>query len=100
MAYVAEGYWVTGYAEGDSAGVVFVTASDSTQANTCSAGAISTGSFSGSISDADIDRIVAAVLVALNATTIPVDMHKTNGVEIIGDGSAAIASAVWAYALP
>ena len=34
-------------------------------------------------------EIAAAVLVALNATTIPVDMQKTNGVEIIGDGSAA-----------
>jgi hypothetical protein len=47
------------------------------------------GSFSGSISDADIDRIVASVLAALNATTIPVDMQKTNGAEIIGDGSEA-----------
>jgi hypothetical protein len=34
-------------------------------------------------------EIAAAVLAALNATTIPVDMQKTNGVEIIGDGSSA-----------
>lgn len=33
------------------------------------------------------ESIAAAVLAALNATTIPVDMQKTNGVEIIGDGS-------------
>ena len=32
--------------------------------------------------------IVAALLAALNATTIPVDMQKTNGHEIIGDGSS------------
>jgi hypothetical protein len=32
--------------------------------------------------------IAAAVLAALNATTIPVDMQKTNGVEIVGDGSS------------
>lgn len=33
------------------------------------------------------ESIAAAVLAALNATTIPVDMQKTNGVEIIGDGT-------------
>lgn len=33
-------------------------------------------------------EIASAVLAALNATTIPVDMQKTNGVEIIGDGTA------------
>lgn len=32
--------------------------------------------------------IAAAVLAALNATTIPVDMQKTNGVEIVGDGTS------------
>lgn len=49
--------------------------------------AVSTGSFTGSISDADIARIVQAVLAALQATTIPVDMKKTNGITIIGTGS-------------
>lgn len=36
----------------------------------------------------DISAIASAVLAALNATTIPVDMQKTNGVEIVGDGSS------------
>ena len=35
-----------------------------------------------------VEEIVAAVLAALNATTIPVDMQKTNGVEIVGDGTS------------
>jgi hypothetical protein len=34
------------------------------------------------------EEIAAAVLAALNATTIPVDMQKTNGVEIVGDGTS------------
>jgi len=34
-------------------------------------------------------EIAAEVVAQLNATTIPVDMQKTNGVEIIGDGSSA-----------
>lgn len=42
----------------------------------------STGSTGPSAAD-----IAAAVLAALNATTIPVDMQKTNGVEIIGNGT-------------
>jgi len=50
---------------------------------------VSAGSFSGSISDADITRIVQAVLAALNATTIPVDTRKMNGESVIGDGSEA-----------
>lgn len=33
--------------------------------------------------------IAAAVLAALSATTIPADMRKTNGVEIIGTGTEA-----------
>ncbi len=33
--------------------------------------------------------IAAELLAALQATTIPVDMQKTNGVEIQGDGTAA-----------
>ena len=33
--------------------------------------------------------IAAAVLAALNATTIPVDTQKMNGADIIGDGSEA-----------
>lgn len=49
--------------------------------------AVEGSSFSGSISDADIARIVQAVLTALNATTIPVDMKKTNGITIMGTGS-------------
>ena len=33
--------------------------------------------------------IAAAVLAALNATTIPVDTKKMNGADIVGDGSEA-----------
>jgi hypothetical protein len=58
-----------------------------TTADATFSGAAISGSFSGSISDADITRIVNAVLAALNATTIPVDAQKMNGAEIIGDGS-------------
>ena len=56
----------------------------------------SSGGFSGSLSDADIARIVAAlpsasdiaaaVLAALNATTIPVDIKQVNSVPIKGSG--------------
>ena len=35
-----------------------------------------------------VEEIVAAVLAALNATTIPVDTRKMNGAVILGDGSA------------
>jgi len=49
-------------------------------------GAASTGTFTGSISDEDITRIVQAVLAALNATTIPVDTRKMNGAAVIGTG--------------
>ena len=35
----------------------------------------------------DMGAMVDAVLAALNATTIPVDMKKTNGQPLIGDGS-------------
>lgn len=35
------------------------------------------------------ESIAAAVLAALNGTTIPVDMKKTNGHEIVGDGSSS-----------
>lgn len=35
------------------------------------------------------ESIAAAVLAALNATTIPVDVQKMNGAEVIGDGSVA-----------
>jgi hypothetical protein len=35
------------------------------------------------------ESIAAATVAALMATFIPVDMQKTNGVEIIGDGSSA-----------
>jgi len=49
-------------------------------------GSASAGAFTGSISDEDITRIVAAVLAALNATTIPVDVQKMNGVVLTGSG--------------
>lgn len=59
----------------------------------------SSGGFSGSLSDADIARIVAALpsasdiaaalLAALNATTIPTDVRKVNGDTIIGHGIPA-----------
>ena len=35
------------------------------------------------------ESIAAAVLAALNAATIPVDVQKMNGAEVIGDGSVA-----------
>ena len=34
------------------------------------------------------ESIAAAVLAALNATTIPVDARKMNGAAILGDGTA------------
>ena len=46
----------------------------------------SSGGFSGSLSDADIQRIVVAVIAAMNATVIPVDVRKVNGDTIIGHG--------------
>lgn len=46
----------------------------------------SSGGFSGSLSDADIARIVAALLAALNATTIPVNIKQVNSVPIKGSG--------------
>ena len=56
----------------------------------------SSGGFSGSLSDADIARIVAAlpsasdiaaaVMAALNATTIPVNIKQVNSVPIKGSG--------------
>lgn len=55
---------------------------------------VSNGSFSGQISDADINRIVAAVLSALNSTTIPVNA-------VMGWPSPSdIADAVWSKQLP
>jgi hypothetical protein len=36
-----------------------------------------------------LEQIVAAVLAALQATTIPVDTKKMNGADIIGDGTEA-----------
>lgn len=62
---------------------------DAVQAHYADAAVLSvpTGGFAGSLSDEDIARIAAAVLAALSATTIPVDMKRTNGVEIIGDGT-------------
>ena len=60
---------------------------------------VDSGSFTGSLSDADIARIVAALpsasdiaaalLAALNSTTIPVDMIKVKGQAINGSGSEA-----------
>ena len=45
--------------------------------------------FSGSLSDADIARIAAAVIAALSATVIPVNTVQMNGAPIAGDGSEA-----------
>lgn len=59
----------------------------------------SSGGFSGSLSDADIARIVAALpsasdiaaalIAALNATTIPVDIRKVNNIQVKGSGTPA-----------
>lgn len=69
---------------------------DSQQGNTVSPASVTSGSFTGSLSDADIARIVAAlpsasdiaaaVLSALNATTIPVNIKQVNSVPIKGSG--------------
>ena len=72
---------------------------NSQQGNTASAASVTSGSFTGSLSDADIARIVAALpsasdiaaalLAALNATTIPVNMVQVKGQGINGSGSEA-----------
>lgn len=69
---------------------------DSQQVNTASAASVTSGSFTGSLSDADIARIVAAlpsasdiaaaVMAALNATTIPVNIKQVNSIPIKGSG--------------
>lgn len=69
---------------------------DSQQGNTVSPASVTSGSFTGSLSDADIARIVAALpsasdiaaalLAALNATTIPVNIKQVNSVPIKGSG--------------
>mgnify|MGYP003440651868 FL=1 len=43
----------------------------------------------GSLLDEDIARIAVAVIAALNATTIPVDLQKVRGQILKGDGSEA-----------
>ena len=48
-----------------------------------------TGTWSGSISDEDIARIAAAVLAALSATVIPVNIKAVNDVTIKGIGTPA-----------
>lgn len=48
--------------------------------------AIDGTAFTGSISDEDITRIVQAVLAALNATTIPVNIKQVNSITIKGAG--------------
>lgn len=47
---------------------------------------VDSGGFSGSLSDADIARIVAAVLAALSATTIPTNVKQVNSIPIKGSG--------------
>jgi len=47
------------------------------------------GTFSGSLSDADIARIAAAVLALLQANPLPVNAVQMNSSPIIGDGSEA-----------
>lgn len=69
---------------------------DSQQGNTVSPASVTSGSFTGSLSDADIARIVAALpsasdiaaalLAALNATTIPVNIKQVNSIPIKGSG--------------
>ena len=46
----------------------------------------STGGFIGALSDADIARIAAAVLAALQSTTIPVNVTHFNGNLTQGSG--------------
>lgn len=38
---------------------------------------------------AKVEATPASTVVAINATTIPVDVQKMNGAEVIGDGSVA-----------
>lgn len=47
---------------------------------------VGSGGFSGELSDEDIDRIVVALLLALNATTIPVNVKQFNDNPISGTG--------------
>lgn len=49
-------------------------------------GSSSSGGFTGSLSDADVQRIVVAVIAALNATTIPVNIKQVNFIPIKGSG--------------
>lgn len=80
-----------------------ITAATGTASGTSASSATATGSFASitltpatgtatspgtmTLTQADIDAIVAAVLVALNATTIPVDVQKMNAAELIGSGT-------------
>mgnify|MGYP000999306427 FL=1 len=61
-AYVVDDYWDDEYCEADA--VI------------------------GSLSDADIARIAAAVLAALQATSIPVNVKKVNDLTVVGQGLA------------
>ena len=62
-AYVVDDYWDDEYCEADAA--------------------------IGTLSDADISRIVAAVLAALQSTAIPVNVKQVNDVTIKGVGTPA-----------
>ena len=63
-------------------------------------GTASTGTFTGSISDEDIARIVTAVLAALQATTTPVNVVAVNGDPVTvwptaNDNADALLSRAW-----
>ena len=93
MMYSADGYVAPGYTVGDAVSTGEYVA----------AGYVDQGYADGdavlSLTQADIARIVAALpsasdiaaalLAALNATTIPVDARKMNGATVTGDGSIA-----------
>jgi hypothetical protein len=65
---------------------VFITATLATATAGGLHAAIQTASFGGSLSDEDIARIVVAVMAAMNATTVPVNIKKVNDVTIRGTG--------------
>lgn len=80
---------VSGLTGSESAQLMGLPNSTATASAVWSAGTRTLTSTAGGGDAPTPEENAAAVLAALNATTIPVDMQKTNGVEIIGDGSAA-----------
>ena len=80
MTYSAAGYVAPGYTVGDAVSTGEYVAAGYVDQWYADGDAVL------SLTQADI---AAAVLAALNATTIPVDARKMNGATVTGDGSIA-----------